>query len=106
MVLYIRDTISFSETKYLVPEPLEIICIEVRRPHKVAFLISASYRPPNSNNDAFNEFDSFLHKCDLENKELMIVGDINCDFAKAVPDSHTRRLQTVMLSISIRPVNY
>jgi hypothetical protein len=37
---------------------------------------------------------------------LMIVGDINCDFAKAVPDSHTRRLQTVMLSISIRPVNY
>jgi hypothetical protein len=23
----------------------------------------------------------------------MIVGDINCNFAKAVPDSHTRRLQ-------------
>ena len=70
-----------------------MICIEVRRPHKVAFLISTWYRPPNSNNDVFYEFDLFLRKCDLENKELMIVGDINCDFAKAVPDSHTRRLQ-------------
>ena len=35
----------------------------------------------------------FLCKCDLENKELMIVGDINCDFVKPIPDSHTRRLQ-------------
>jgi hypothetical protein len=41
----------------------------------------------------FYEFDLFLRKCDLENKELTIVGDINYDFAKAVPDSHTRRLQ-------------
>jgi hypothetical protein len=59
----------------------------------VDFLISAWYRPPNSNNDVFYEFDLFLRKCDLENKELMIVGDIHCDFAKAEPDSHTRRLQ-------------
>ena len=90
---YIRDTISFSERKDLVPESLEMICIEVRRPQKVAFLISAWYWPPNSKNDACSEFDLFLRKCDLENKELMIVGDISCDFAKAVPDSHTRRLQ-------------
>ena len=70
-----------------------MICIEVRRPHKMVFLITAWYRPPNSNNDVFYEFDLFLRKCDLENQELMIVGDINCDFAKAVPDSHTRRHQ-------------
>ncbi len=48
VVLYIRHTISFSERKDLVPEPLEMICIEVRRPHKMAFLVSAWYRPPNS----------------------------------------------------------
>ena len=49
VVLYIRDTISFSERKDLVPEPLEMICIEVRRPHKTAFLVSAWYRPPKVN---------------------------------------------------------
>ena len=90
VVLYIRDTISFSERKDLVPEPLEMICIEVRRPHKTAFLVSAWYRPPNSSNDVFNEFDLFLCKCDLENKELMVVGDINSDFAKPVPTSQAR----------------
>ena len=29
----------------------------------------------------------------FKKKELMIVGDINCDFVKPVPDSHTQRLQ-------------
>jgi hypothetical protein len=66
VVLYITDTISFSERKDLVPEPLEMICIEVHRPYKVAFLISTWYRPPNSNNDVFYEFDLFLRKCDLD----------------------------------------
>ena len=88
VVLYIRDTISFSERKDLVPEPLKMICIEVRRPHKMAFLVSAWYRPPNSSNDVFNEFDLFLCKCDLENKELMVVGDINSDFAKYQTSKH------------------
>ena len=106
VVLYIRDTISFSERKDLVPEPLEMICIEVRRPHKTVFLVSGWYRPPNSSNDVFNEFDLFLCKCDLENKELMVVGDINSDFAKPVPDSHTRRLQLSCSLLPIRPLNY
>ena len=69
VVLYIRNTTSFSERKDLVPESLEMICIEVRRPHRAPYLISAWYRPPNYNNYAFNEFDLFLCKCDLENKE-------------------------------------
>ncbi len=37
VVLYIRDTISFSERKDLVPEPLEIICIQVRSHTKRLF---------------------------------------------------------------------
>ena len=52
-VLYIRDTISFSERKDLVPESLEMICIEVRWPHRMAYLISTWFWPPNCSNDAF-----------------------------------------------------
>jgi hypothetical protein len=29
----------------------------------------------------------------LENKELIIMGDVNCDFFKSPPDAHTRKLQ-------------
>lgn len=93
VVLYIRDSIPFSERKDLVPDHLEMLCVEVSRPYNKSFLISTWYRPPNSDNDIFDKYDSFLCKCDSENKELMVVGDLNCDVAKASPDLHTRRLQ-------------
>ena len=93
VVLYNRDTISFSERKDLISESLEMICIQVLWPRRTAYQISTKYRPPNCSNDAFNEFDLFLCKCDLENIALMVVGDTNCDFVKSMPDSHTRRLQ-------------
>lgn len=93
VVLYIRNNISYAERKDLVPNNLEMVCVEVSRPHNRSFLISTWYRPPNSHNDVFDKYDEFLRKCDLENKELMVIGDINCDFAKSLPDLHTRRLQ-------------
>ena len=30
----------------------------------------------------------------MENKELIIVGDLNCDVNKVPPDSQTHKLQT------------
>jgi hypothetical protein len=32
-------------------------------------------------------------RCDLENKEILLMGDLNCDVSKFPPDAHTRRLQ-------------
>jgi hypothetical protein len=51
------------------------------------------YRPPNSDAQVFDDFEVFLRKCDSENKELILVGDLNCDFRKSPPDAHTRKLQ-------------
>ena len=58
-----------------------------------SFIISNWYRPPNSKLGLFDNFESFLFKCDLENKELILVGGINCDFCKIPSNSHSRRLQ-------------
>ena len=90
MVFYTRDSIPFSERKDLTPDCLEMVCIEVRRPHNNSLLISTWYRPPNSDIDLFYEYDLFLLKCDSERKELIVVGDLNCDVTKASPDLHTR----------------
>jgi hypothetical protein len=38
-------------------------------------------------------FENFLSRCDLENKELLLMGDLNCDVSKFPPHAHTRRLQ-------------
>ena len=37
-------------------------------------------------------YELFLRKCDLENKESIIMGDVNCDILKSPPDAHTRKL--------------
>ena len=63
VALYIRDTISLSERNDLIPDRLEMIFIEVNRPHSKSFLVSTWYRPPNSEMDLFDDCDLFLSKC-------------------------------------------
>ena len=89
----VRDNIPFSVRNDMIPEHLEMICIEVNRPYNKSFLISTWYRPPNSNLDLLDEWASFLGKCDTENSELIIVGDLNCDVSKIPPVPHTRKLK-------------
>lgn len=93
VVLYIRDSIPYTERRDLIPDRLEMICIEVNRPHSKSFLVSTWYRPPNSDMELLDECDLFFSKCDSENKELLLAGDLNCDVIKNSPDLHTRRLQ-------------
>jgi hypothetical protein len=57
-------------------------CIEVNKKQSKPFLISTWYRPPGSDIDIFNDFELFLFKCDKEDKEIIMLGDLNCDFSK------------------------
>ena len=92
VVLYVRDNIPFSVRKDLIPERLEMVCIEVSRPYNKSFLVSTWYRAPNSNLDMLDEW--ALCKCDTEDSELIIVGDFNnCDVRKTPPDLQTWKLQ-------------
>ena len=75
----------------LVPDRLETLCAEINRPFSKSLFVCTWYRPPNSDMNLFNECDVFLQKCDSENKELIVVGDINCDVMKLPPDAHTQQ---------------
>ena len=97
VVVYIREAISYLNRNDLVSDHLEMIIIEISQPHSKPFIVSAFYRPSNSDLDLFNECDLFFKKCDSEDKELLLVGDLNCDYMKLPPDSHTRRLQFLCL---------
>ncbi len=95
VVLYIRDCFSFIERKELIPNQLEMVCIEICRKYGKPFLISAWYRPPNSNIDLFDSFEMFINKCEIESKELLVLGDLNCDWNKTPLDSHTQKLKNI-----------
>ena len=49
VAIYVRNNISYMERSALVPENVEALCIEVRKPNAKPILISTWYRPPNSN---------------------------------------------------------
>ena len=89
VVLYIRDNISFSDREDLVPSSLEMVCAGINRPHSKPFLVCTWYKPPNSDMD---ECEIFFQRCDAESRELILVGDLNCDVSKFSLDPHTRQL--------------
>ena len=91
VVFYIRD-ISFSNREDMVPSRLEMVCAEINRPHSKSLLVCTWYRPPDSDMNLFNECEIFFHRCDTESRELILVGDLNCDVSKVSLDPHTRQL--------------
>ena len=93
VVMYIRDNFLHSQRNDLTTYDLEMACIEVKLPYNKSFLVATWYRPPSSQIDLFGKWALFLSKCDIENKELIIVGDFDCDVSNPLPNSHTYRLK-------------
>ncbi len=89
VVLYVRQNISFSDRIDLIPGELEMVCIELSLPYNKSLLISTWYRPPNCHMNIFDYWASFLAKYDNEDKELILIGDLNCDVSKTIPNPHT-----------------
>ena len=93
VLMYIWVTILFSKRNDLLTAcSLEILCVEISRPCSKPFLVFTWYRPPGSITRLFDDFEIFLRRCDLENKELLLMGDLNCDVIKSPPDAHMHRL--------------
>ena len=68
--------------------------LRLRNHVTIRFLYAhAWYRPPSTNINLFDNFEAFLHKCDLVNQELLVIGDLNCDVYKFPLESNARKLQ-------------
>ena len=92
VALYIKNNIPFLVGQDLVSPNLEMLCVEINKKFSRPFLISTWYRPPNSEVDLFNNFELFLLKCDMEDKEMILMGNLNCDLKRSLPDQHTSKL--------------
>ena len=60
-------------------DDIEFLTIEINKDKIKPFLISTWYRPPNSSIDLFNKFENILRLIDIEEKESIILGDLNCN---------------------------
>jgi len=43
----------------------------------------------------FDEYEKFVQRCDIEHKQLVLMGDINSDYSKTPLDVHARALQLI-----------
>ena len=97
VAIYVRNNISYMERSALVPENVEALCIEVKKPNAKPILISTWYRPPNSNSEILDFFEIFLQRIDQENKEIIITGDFNLDLMPSdIENSNIKRLKEML----------
>ena len=85
-----------------LPEPkirfknsdLELLCLEFTPHHAKAFIVIAWYRPPTSavDNPSFEAFREVLKCLDSDDREIMLLGDTNCDF-KSSKNPNTKKLK-------------
>ena len=58
---------------------LEAVCIECKPVRSAPFIVFAWYRPPDESVDIFRQLEESLQFLDNENKEVILLGDTNCD---------------------------
>ena len=90
---YLRSSINYKIRNDIVPPELEATCVEITKPHSRPFIVTTVYRPPNATSEFFHHLEHLIKAVDDENKEMHILGDLNCDLLKPEPDSATKRIK-------------
>ena len=62
---------------------MEAVCVDISKPHSRPFLVTTIYRPP------------LIKAIDDENKEMYILGDLNCDMHKTESDTPTKKIKSL-----------
>ena len=77
----LRTNLNYRIREDLKDNDIECLIVEISmpKPRSSALLVGTWYRPPNSPPERFKEFEIVIDKIDAENKELFILGDVNCN---------------------------
>ena len=67
-------------------DTLELLCIEIEPPRSRSYFVIAWYRPPSYPVDSFDKQEKALAYLDRECKEMIFLGDTDCDFTNTPGD--------------------
>ena len=84
VAIYLRNSINYKIKEELTSCDLEIITVEIFKPKSKSFLVNCWYRPPDASVEIFNNYEELVKKMDSENKEVILIGDFNCDWSQIV----------------------
>ena len=87
---YIKNGVPYTRRDDLENEDLEILWLEIQIKDTKSFLLAVTYRPPDTSKHVSKSFVKLLEQkmrtVRKENKELIIIGDLNCDYSS--PSTH------------------
>ena len=97
VLIYIKENLAYSNRSDLVTYRIEMICREIinKLAYNRSFLVATWYTVDHRVRDLFDDYENFIEKCDYENKQLIISGDMNCDYSKINSEAHTQKLQFI-----------
>ena len=79
---FILETVRYTRGCDLPENTLELICIEIKPLKYRPFLVVAWYRPPNDPVASFDKLEQILNFLGREEKEIILIGDTNCDLSQ------------------------
>ena len=97
VAIYIHQNIQFELKSELMCDELESVSIQVKNGKYKPFILTSIYRPPGKPVSYFNDLGSQFGRLESQNRESIIMGDINCDF-NIPSDNDTRHLRNILNS--------
>ena len=79
-----RSSINYKIRSDLIPFELEAVCVEITKQHSRPFIVATVYRPSNASSDFFDHFEKLVKQIDDDDddKEMYLLGDLNCDMLR------------------------
>ena len=99
--MYVKNDVKVIRRPDLEESTIERLWVEVCLPKSRSFLIGTFNRPPTSSNHAVKDFmpifDRCLRRVMAMDKEVIITGDLNCDFLpKRTTESDCKQLKALL----------
>ena len=92
VAVYVHESILYKIRSDLMPDNLEVVTLQIANSK---FIVTSLYRPPRKPVSYFNDMEALLASLNSDNKEAIIMGDINCDFLDS-SNNDTKNLKRVL----------
>ena len=100
LLFYVADRLKVTRRSDLEMDDIELIWLELRERATRRALFGAAYHPPDSDTSFMENFSDILFRARMEDKEITILGDLNCDFLKSA--SHTAQLLAILVENNLQ----
>ena len=102
VAIYVNENkLSHKLRSDLLVNDIELVAVEVKQPMSSPMIVLAWYRPPGTSIELFKAIGNILLKIDEERKDIIFLGDFNCNILADPLSCYTKRLLEICQNYSL-----